>query len=457
MSSHIRVRLLILPMLLSFRLGIAQTDVDDKIGMKNWTRFRGPNALGVVPDDPRLPDRWSTTENIKWKVKVPGWGWGSPVVWGKRVFVSSVMNSSASESPKAGLYLGRGRKDPPKGEHHWMVFCFDLDTGKQLWKQTVHRGQPTFPRHPKSTYASETPTVDADRLYVLFGDLGLFCFDHDGNMQWKHRIKPRETFWGYGAAASPVLAGDQLIMVYDNQEDSYIASYDTKTGKENWRTPRNETSTWATPFVWKNPMRTEIVVCGRRKNRSYDLSGKQIWEFDGKMSNLVIPSPFAVDGLLYLSSGYFQDRNKPAMAIRHGAKGDFSLKEGETSNEFIQWFQPRIGPYNTSPIVYRGLYWTLLDRGFLTLHDAKTGEEIYGRIRFRRSMTFTSSPWAYNGKVFFLDERGRTVVIKASRQYEELGVNDLNELSCSTPAIADGNLLIRTASRIYCIANKNRQ
>lgn len=421
--------------------------------IKNWTRFRGNDATGVVPDDPRLPDTWDQTKNVRWSVEVPGWGWSSPVVWENRVFVSTVVSDSDAETPKAGLYLGRGRKEPPKGIHQWKVICFALDSGKQLWEKVVYRGQPHFPRHPKSTYASETPAVDSERLYVLFGDLGLYCFDHDGKPQWTKKIKARETFWDYGAAASPVLHEDQVILVYDNQEDSYIASYDTKTGKENWRKARDEKSTWATPFIWKNKLRTEIIVCGKNKNRSYDLDGNLIWEMDGQMSNLVIPSPFAANDLLYISSGYFQDRNKPAIAIKPGARGDITLKEGETSSEYVAWFLPRSGPYNTSPIVYKGLYWTLLDRGFLTLHDAKTGMEIYGRQRFKRSMTFTSSPWAYNGKVFFLDEIGRTVVIDADKEYRELRVNSLDELCCSTPAIADGNLLIRTASKLYCISN----
>ncbi len=421
---------------------------------KNWTRFRGADGTGVVADDPRLPTTWNTKKNVRWSVGVPGWGWSSPIVWDNKVFVTSVINTEKVETPKAGLYLGRGRPEPPKGIHVWMVYCFELNSGKKLWEKEVYKAAPDFPRHPKSTYASETPVTDGKRLYVLFGDLGLYCFDFEGRQLWNVPIQSRETFWGYGAAASPVLHEDQVIMVYDNNEDSFLVSYDSKSGKQLWKTPRDEKSTWATPFIWKNDKRTEIVVCGKNRNRSYDLNGQQIWEFDGRMSSLVIPSPFASNGLLYITSGYFQDRNKPVIAVKPGAKGDITLKEGETSNDFIQWFDPKIGPYNTSPIVYKGLYYTLLDRGFITLHDAKTGEEVYGRKRFKRSMTFTSSPWAYNDKVFFLDEKGRTVVIKAGKEYDEIAVNDLEELCCATPAIADGNLLIRTATKVYCISDK---
>lgn len=416
-----------------------------------FLRFRGSYGNGVVADDTRLPETWDTQTNVKWKMEVPGWGWSSPIVVGQKVFVTSVINQQNSELPKAGLYLGRGRKDPPQGVHRWMVYCFNFSNGKKIWEKEVHNGQPKFPRHPKSTYASETPTSDGERLYVLFGDLGLYCLDLDGKEVWQKKITPRETMWGYGAAASPIVHENQVIMVYDNQEASYIASYDAKTGDQNWKTERDETSTWATPFLWKNPLRSEIVVCGKKKNRSYDLMGNLLWEFDGRMSSLVIPSPLAANGLLYITSGYFQDRRKPVYAIRPGGKGDLTLLEDEKSNDYIQWYLPMAGPYNTSPIVYKNYYYTLLDRGFLTLHDARTGEEIYGRQRFRRSMTFTSSPWAYNDRVFFLDEKGRTVVIKVGEKYEEVGVNDLSELCCATPSIADGNLLIRTATQIYCI------
>ena len=154
-----------------------------------------------------------------------------------------------------------------------------------------------MPRHPKSTYAAETAVTDGERVYVLFGDVGLHCYDMDGNPEWSVSIEARKTFQDYGAAASPVVHGDQVFVVYDNLEESWIAAYDTKTGQEKWKLPRNETHTWATPMVWQNRQRTEIVVPGRKLNRIYSLDGKVLWSFDGKMSNLVIPSPFTAHGM----------------------------------------------------------------------------------------------------------------------------------------------------------------
>lgn len=424
-------------------------------GQETWPRLRGADATGVVADDPRLPDTWDRETNLKWTAEIPGWGWSSPIVWGDRVFVTSVHGEEAYEGPKKGMYLGQGRQEPPKGVHHWMVYGLSLETGDVIWRHEAHRGEPTFPRHPKNTYASETPTTDGERVYVLFGDLGLYAYDLDGDQVWAVQIETKRTKWGYGAAASPIVHDGQVIMVYDNEENSYIASYDAATGGERWRVGRDEPSTWATPFLWQNHQRAEIVVAGRNRNRSYDLNGELLWHFDGRMSSLTIPSPFASEGLLYITSGYFADNPRPAFAILPGGSGDIGLRDQETSNRYIRWYQPMVGPYNPSPIVYRGLYYTVLDRGFLTCHDARTGEEIYGRRRFAGGPTFTASPWAYNGKVFFLSEDGETYVIEAGKEYREIRTNDLDALSLATPSIARGNLLIRTASRLYCISDSS--
>jgi outer membrane protein assembly factor BamB len=416
----------------------------------SWNRFRGPNADGVAPDDPRLPEKWSKTENVKWAVTVPGRGWSGPVVVGDKVFLTAVVSDGEDVAPKAGLYLGPGVKTPPKGVHHWRVHCFDLKTGAELWKHEAHAGEPKVPRHPKSSYAAETPATDGERLYVLFGDVGLYAYDLAGKPLWSHPIEPKKTFFNYGAAASPVVHGGQVFVLYDNQEKSYLASFDAKTGEPRWRTERDEQSTWATPFVWTNAVRTEIVTCGKKKNRAYDLSGKLLWEFDGKMSNLVIPSPFAADGLLYITSGYIGDQSRPVYAIKPGATGDITPK-GEKLPDAIAWHQPKAGPYNTSPLVTGGRYYTLHDLGFLTCHDAKTGKELYGRERIGGS--YTASPWAYNGKLFCLGEDGKTRVVKAGSTFEVLWTNDLDELCLATPAVSQGHLLIRTASKLYCVTN----
>lgn len=444
-------------------LGLASLLTQVALGQDNSTRFRGDDATGVAEDDPRYPIEWDAEKNIKWVADIPGYGWGSPVVWRDKVFVSSVHSDDDYEKPKGGLYLGGGRGEPPNTVHHWMVYCLDFKTGDVIWKQEAHAGKPVVGRHPKSSYAAETPVTDGERLYVLFGDLGLYCYDLDGKPLWQHKIEPKKTMQDYGAAASPVVAEGKVIYTYDNQEASYITGLDAETGNQLWIKDRDEKSTWGTPFVWTHAGGTEIVQTGKNENRSYSPEGELLWHFNGKMSVLTIPSPFAVGDTLYLTSGYFQDPKRPVFAIKSGAKGDITLKDGETSNEFIKWSLQKMGPYNTTPIVYKNRYYTLLDRGMLTCHDATTGELIFDRVRFPRGASFTSSPWAYNGKVMFLSEDGRTFVISPGEELKTVDgkrrliveqTNDLDELCIATPSTAQGNLLLRTASKVYCISNR---
>ncbi|QEG39626.1 outer membrane protein assembly factor BamB family protein [Roseimaritima ulvae] len=425
--------------------GVAPTSAED------FTRFRGVDATGVANDHPALPSRWNKTENVAWVADVPGQGWGSPIVVGNRVFVSAVVADEENIKPKGGLYLGKGVRDPAKGMHHWMVYCFNLTTGKELWRHQAYAGRPVVPRHPKSSYAAETPTTDGQRLYVLFGDLGLYCYRLEGDLLWSQPIEPKKTNMDYGAAASPVVHNGQVFVVYDNKEASWIASFDAQTGNQRWITKRDETMSWATPLVWQNDKRTEIVVPGQRFNRSYSLDGKELWRFDGNMSVLVIPSPFAAHGMCYISSGYVGDAHRPTFAIRPGAQGKIATEGEFGDSDFIEWYQPKASPYNTTQIVYGDYLYTVYDQGFMTCHNALTGEEVYGKRRFSPKGSFTSSPWAYDGKVFCLSEHGLTYVIKAGPEFEILNTNPLDELCIATPSVVDGKLLIRTLTKVYCI------
>jgi len=274
-------------------------------GEHHWPRFRGPNASGVAPDHEGLPITWTATKNVKWVADVPGWGSSCPVVWNDRVFLTAVVADQPTQVPKKGMYLGQGVREPAKGIHHWMVYCFDLNMGEMLWKHEAHTGQPQVPRHPKSTYASETPTTDGKRLYVLFGDLGLWCYDLQGKPLWQRKIEPKKTEFDYGAAASPVVHDGQVIVVYDG--------------------------------------------------------------------------------------------------------------------------------------------------GFLTCHDARSGDEVYGKRRFSPSGSFTALPFAFNGRLFCLSEDGLTYVVKPGSEFEILQCNPLDELCLSSPAIVGDKLLIRTASKLYCL------
>lgn len=419
----------------------------------NWPQFRGEGGRGVS-DGAGLPERWSATDNVAWKTDIPGRGWSSPIVWGNKVFLTTVVNLGKSEEPKKGLYLGGERPDAPASVHQWKVYCLDLETGAVAWERQVKEGQPETPIHIKNSYASETPVTDGERVYAYFGNVGVWCFDFDGNEVWTKPIEPRKMRASWGTAASPVLHEDRLYILNDNNEESYLLALDKKTGGEIWRTTRDEKSNWSTPFVWENEKRTEIVTAGTREVRSYDLDGEVLWSLKG-MSSITISTPYADKQMLYISSGYVGDRRRPVYAIRPGASGDISLAEGETSNEWIAWSKPHAAPYNPTTLVYNDRLFVVYDAGFFACFNALDGSVISERGRIEGARGFTASPWAYGGKVYTINEDAVTYVFNAGDPVELLYTNPLAEddMGMATPAIAGDRLLIRTSVRLYCIRN----
>ena len=430
----------------------------------NWPQFRGSRS-GVAADDPALPDTWSAADNVVWKIDVPGRGWSSPVVWGDHVFVTAAAKTSGADDPLLPVpsYAGRSVGGPMSGrdigastdEHRWVLYDIDFKTGKVRWQRAVHAAVPKESKHQKNSYASETPVTDGQRVYVYFGNAGLFAYDLNGKPAWSKPMGPFKVRSGWGHASSPVVHKDRVYIVNDNDDQSFIAAFDARTGAEVWKVNRDEGSNWTTPVVWENRARTEIVTAGTDKIRSYDLDGKLLWTLTG-MSSIQVPTPVTAHGFVYISSGYPSDPLRPVYAIQPGASGDISLKTGETSNAFISWSNPALGAYNPSGLVHGDFYYSLLDRGLLICHDAKTGKEVYARQRItEEAASFTASPWAYNGRVFALSEEGDTYVIQAGAEFKRLGKNSLGEMTLATPAIANGSLIMRTASRLYRIGKNS--
>jgi len=426
---------------------------------ENWPQFRGPDSSGVAADGEGLPVKWSQTENVAWKTSVPGLGWSSPVVWGERIFLTTAIKEAGEESEaepiKKGLYFG-GNRETPGELHRWKVYCIDFETGKVRWEKLAHEGIPEHGHHLKNTLASETPLTDGERVYAYFGNIGLFCYDMDGKELWKTNWGSSPVRHNWGTAASPVLHGGRLYIVNDNDEQSFIVAIDKLTGDEVWRVDRDEKSNWATPFIWENSLRTEIVTPATGRVRSYSLEGDLLWELGG-MSSIAIPTPFVKFGLLYVSSGYVLDKRKPIFAIRPGASGDISLGDDETSNEYISWCQKRGAPYNTSPIIYGQNFYVLYDQGIFGAFDALDGEKIFKKRIGGGARAFTSSPWAYDGKIFCLSEDGETFVIEAGDEFKLLHSNPLDEFCMATPAIAGNSLIIRTETQLYRIAQESAE
>jgi outer membrane protein assembly factor BamB len=434
----------------------------------DWPQFRGPD-LNPVGLDQALPDRWSKTENVEWSANIPGRGWSSPIVTGGKVFLTTAVTEGKSKVPQIGTtystdyerelkakgftaeeaeakLIERDIEMPNEVMLHYWIYCLDLKTGAVDWKYELYSGHPPGGRHRKASFTSETPITDGRAVYIYIGNLGLWSFDLKGKLLWTEKLEAFPMFGDCGSGASPALAGDQLIILSDNEKDQFIASYDKRTGKRLWRTGRNlkvdyMKTSWSTPFVWKNGLRTEIVGVGPGAAISYDLEGKELWHLSG-IAMIAIPTPFAYDGWLYVDGGY----KGTMFVVKPGASGDIS-------NEFIAWSDPKGGTYSPTPVVYEGGLYVLNEVGILTRFDAKTGKQSY-RNRLASGGAFTSSPWAYNGRIFCLDEEGTTYVVKAGEKFEMLRVNSLDEMALATPAIAGERLLLRTESKLYSLRGK---
>lgn len=426
---------------------------------QNWPQFRGPSATGVVEGQPTATT-WNAAkaENLRWKTAIPGLAHSSPIIWGNKVFVSTAVTSGAKDETRYGLYGDvKPVKDDPK--HTWKVFALDKATGKVLWERVAYEGLPKVKRHPKSTHADSTPVTDGKHLIVMFGSHGLYAYNLNGKLLWKQDLGVLDAGWFYDAdyqweyGSSPVIYKDLVIVQADVQKDSYIAAYNIKNGKLVWKTPREEISSWGTPTVYEGATRAEIVTNGSRAIRGYDpMTGKELWRLTPN-SEVTTPTPFAAHQLIYVTSGYAPIQ--PIYAIRPGATGDISLKDGKDSNQFIAWSKTRGGPYMPTPIVYGDYLYTVSNQGVFTAYNAKTGERIYQERLGGKGGAFTASVVASDNKIFLSSEDGDIFVVKAGPKYELLATNPVGEVMMATPAISDGLLIVRGLTHLYAFGPSN--
>jgi outer membrane protein assembly factor BamB len=347
-----------------------------------------------------------------------------------------------------------GNQKPPDAVYRWEVLCLNRADGKVLWKKTAAEHKPAIPIQAKNTYASETPAADAECVYAWFGPTGLFCYSKDGELRWKKELGAFKMQFGWGTGSSPIVDDSRVYVVCDNEERSFVAAFDKKTGNELWRKDRQEKSTWGTPYLWKNKLRTELVTGGSKKARSYDpATGDLLWELGG-MSPGANATPTANDELLFVGTGGpFGD--SPLYAVKAGAKGDVTLKPNEESNAGVAWSRKQAGPTMASPLVYDGyLYIVSQYGGFLTCFEAATGKPAYPKQRLSQAKGFTSSPWAYDGKIFCLDEEGQAFIIQAGSEFKLLGKNTIDEMFMASPAISGGALFLRGIDHLYCVVKK---
>lgn len=423
---------------------------------QNWPQFRGAGAAGVAEGKP-APVKWDGEKvvGVRWKTPIPGLAHSSPVVWGNTVFVTTAISSAAKDETRYGLY---GDVEPVKDDpsHTWKLYAVDKATGKILWERVAHEGLPKVKRHPKSTHADSTPATDGRTVVALFGSNGLFAYDMKGKLLWKQDLGVLDSGWFYDPdyqwehGSSPVIYKNLVIVQADIQKNSFIAAYDLKTGKPVWKTPREEIPSWGTPTVYEGKTRAELITVGTKAVRGYDpLTGKELWRL-GPMPEVTTPTPFAAHGLIFVTAGYRPIQ--PIYAIRPGANGDITLKEGKDSSDFIAWSKTRGGPYMPTPVVYGDLLYTCSNNGVVVAYEATTGKQVYQQRIADKGGAFTASPVASDGKIYLSSEDGEIFVFKAGPKHELLSVNPMGEPLMATPAISDGMLIVRGVKHLFGVA-----
>jgi outer membrane protein assembly factor BamB len=439
-------------------LGAAVVAADNPRPGIDWPSFRGPAARGVAEGAP-APATWDVpgNKNVRWRVPVPGLSHSSPIVWGNQVCTASAVSGQPNPELKVGLY-GDITSVVDATEHQWLVLCLDKASGKTLWQRTAHTGVPKVKRHTKSTHASSTLATDGRYILAFFGSEGLYAYDMKGSLAWKKDFGLLDSGffmvpaaqWGF--ASSPIIHENKVIVQADVQKGSFVAAFDLATGKELWRTERADVPTWSTPAVHVENGRAQVIVNGWKHIGGYDLAtGKELWRMTGG-GDIPVPTPIAAHGLIFITNAH--GKMSPIYAVKPGATGDITLKEGETSSAHIAWSSVRDGGYMQTPIVYGDLLYVCRDNGVLSVFDAKTGQRHYqGRLADGKT-GFSASPVASNGRIYFTSEEGDVYVLKAGAAFEQLGVNPLGEVTMATPAISEGTMFFRTRGHLVAVAEK---
>lgn len=419
----------------------------------NWPAWRGPLATGVAPQG-NPPVTWSETQNVRWKVALPGAGKGTPIVWDDVVFVQTAIAigkkaAPASEAPAASRPASRQgggmRSEQPTEPYQFVLLCLNRRTGQTVWQKVLSEQVPHEGYHlTEGSFASASPVTDGQRLFAYFGSRGLYCLDFQGNLKWSKDLGRMQIKMAFGEGSSPALFNGRLVVNWDHEGPSFIAAFDADSGRELWRQPREEGTSWATPLIVSQDGRSEVITSATRKIRSYDLdTGKLLWECGGMTQN-VIPTPVAGDGLVFPISGF---RGSSLLAIRLGRTGDL------TGTDAIVWQHHKSTPYVPSPLLYgERLYFLANNYGLLSCFDARSGKALIDAERLEALPGVYASPVGAQDRVYLVGRNGTALVIKAAGQLDVLATNRLDDKFDASPAIAGRALFLRGMQNLYCLA-----
>jgi outer membrane protein assembly factor BamB len=418
---------------------------------QNWPQFRGPDGSGVA-DRQDLPLEWSVAEgkNVLWRVPIEGLAHSSPVIWGERVYLTTAIADTAAaptlvlgDSDAAGIDTA-----PDMVAHRWEILVLDRNTGAVQFRKAVHRGVPRLKRHVKASHASATPATDGRSLVALLGTEGLFCFDMEGELRWRVDLGLLDVgYWGepeyqWGAASSPLLFENLVIVQNDRQKDSFVAAFDLETGREVWRAARDEKPAWSTPALYRSETGTELVTNGANWIRANDpRSGAELWRLSHGDLQVITPTPVVAGDRIVVTGGN-PTGAQSTFAIRPGARGD--------AGDHVLWTAERSSPYTPTPVAYEGILHVIVDNGILSAYDLATGERLY-RTRLEVGAGFSASPIASDGRIYLASEDGAVFVVAAGREFRSLARNDMGEPLMATPAVSDRTLYVRGARHLFAI------
>ena len=419
----------------------------------HWPSFRGPFGRGVADAHP-TPIEWNVEkgDGVRWSAELPGMAHSSPVVWGDKLFLTTAIRVDGEQELRVGLY-GDIAPVEDESEFAFGVYCLDKKTGDVLWEQISWEGVPAIKRHTKGSHCSSSPAVDAERVVAFYGTEGLFCYDHDGELLWStdfgvldagYFLMP-DAQWGF--SSSPVLHDGKVIVQCDVQGQSFVSALDAATGKELWRTNREEVPTWSTPTVDVREGRSQVICNGWKHIGGYDLAtGKELWKLVGG-GDIPVPTPIVSHDLILITNAHGQ--MAPIYAIHAMAEGELTIDPKEC--EGMAWSYPARGNYMQTPLVYGEEAYFCNDSGILSAYDVTSGESIYRERLGAGRSGFTGSGVAADGKLYFTSEEGQVYVVQAGPDFAVLAENDLGEEFMSSPAISEGVLYFRSRTRLTAV------
>ena len=398
-----------------------------------WPQWRGPLSTGEAPRA-NPPLTWSETNNVRWKTMIPGEGDSTPIVWGDRVFLQAAIPSETNAAaPQA-----------PTEIYQFVVLCLDCASGQILWQRVARQEVPHEGRQENNTFASASPVTDGKRLLAYFGSRGLHCYDFEGNLKWEKDFGKMKTKMGFGEGASPALWGDTVVVNWDQEGANFIVALDAASGRELWRTARDEGTGWSTPLIVESGGQRQVIVNATKKVRSYNLAtGKELWSCSGQTVN-AIPSPVAAGGVVYVTSGF---RGSALQAIRLGREGDL------TGTDAIIWSHSRDTPYVPSPLLADNFLYVISGNdAIVSCFDSGSGQAYFEHERLEEIHGVYASPVAARDRVYVLSREGACVVLKKGPKPEVLAVNKVaDDHSDASLALTGKDLFLRTRHSLYCL------